>query len=90
MKRLDEKLARIQAGAYHPTDFIIADAKDADMSFGSATPGPEVNEGGQPTGRMKPLQAYRDDMLRVIEYWSRAGFEWRREPALELPLADAR
>ncbi len=67
MKRLDEKLARIQAGTYQPTDFIIADAKDADMSFGSATPGPEVNEGGQPTGRMKPLQAYRDDMLRVIE-----------------------
>lgn len=30
------------------------------------------------------------DMLRVIEYWSRAGFDWRRESTLELPLADAR
>jgi len=67
MKRLDEKLARIRAGKYRPQDFIIADAKDADMAFGTATPGPELGPDGQPTGRMKPLKAYRDDMLRVIE-----------------------
>src|SRR5690349_15169329 len=27
MKRMDQKLARIRAGKYKPTDFIIADAK---------------------------------------------------------------
>jgi hypothetical protein len=31
MTRLDDKLARIHAGQYRPSDFIIADAKDADM-----------------------------------------------------------
>jgi len=60
-KRLDRKLARIRAGAYRPTDFIIADAKDGDMAFGCATPGKG------PDGRMKPLKAYRDDMVKVTE-----------------------
>ncbi|MCB1355516.1 MAG: hypothetical protein KDK53_03110 [Maritimibacter sp.] len=59
-KRLDRKLAAIQAGAYAPTDFIIADAKDGDMAFGCATPGKA------PDGRMKPLRAYRDDMKKVV------------------------
>ena len=34
MLRLDEKLARIRAGAYKRSDFIIADAKDPDMGPG--------------------------------------------------------
>ena len=34
MYRLDEKLARIRAGAYQRSDFIIADAKDPDMGPG--------------------------------------------------------
>lgn len=58
-KRLDQKLARIRTGQYSPTDFIIADAKDGDMAFGCATPGKG------PDGRMKPLAAYRDDMVKV-------------------------
>jgi len=58
-KTLDLKLARIRAGQYRPTDFIIADAKDGDMAFGCATPGK-----GQ-DGRMKPLAAYRADAGRV-------------------------
>ena len=33
-KRLTEKLSRIRAGAYTPRDFIIADAKDAEMGGG--------------------------------------------------------
>jgi DhnA family fructose-bisphosphate aldolase class Ia len=37
---LDQKLSRIRAGRYRPTDFIIADAKDADMGFGLIAPGP--------------------------------------------------
>lgn len=60
-KRLDRKLANIRAGAYAPTDFIIADAKDGDMAFGCATPGKG------PDGKMKPLRAYRDDMVKVTE-----------------------
>ena len=38
MKSLDDKLARIRAGEYRPNDFIIADAKDADMAFGMMAP----------------------------------------------------
>jgi hypothetical protein len=39
-RALDGKLARIRSGAYRPTDFLIADAKDADMGFGLTAPGP--------------------------------------------------
>lgn len=66
MKRLDHKLARIRAGDYTPRDFIIADAKDGDMAFGVAVAGPDRDGDGLPTGRLKPLQAYRDDMVRVV------------------------
>jgi len=34
MKRLDQKLARIRAGQYRRSDFVIADAKDPDMGPG--------------------------------------------------------
>lgn len=60
-KRLDRKLANIRAGAYAPTDFIIADAKDGDMAFGCAVAGKGAD------GRMKPLRAYRDDMVKVTQ-----------------------
>jgi hypothetical protein len=60
-KRMDQKLARIRAGAYKPTDFIIADAKDGDMAFGIATPGKSAD------GRYRPLADYRADMVRVID-----------------------
>ena len=60
-KRMDQKLARIRAGSYKPTDFVIADAKDGDMAFGCATPGKAAE------GRMKPLAAYRADMVKVVE-----------------------
>ena len=53
------KLANIRTGKYQPDDFIIADAKDGDIGFGRAAPGPD-----RETGRMKPrethLQAIRD------------------------------
>jgi DhnA family fructose-bisphosphate aldolase class Ia len=38
MRDLDRKLAKIKAGTYKPTDFILADAKDADMAFGLQAP----------------------------------------------------
>jgi hypothetical protein len=66
-KRLDRKLAKIQAGNYTPKDFIIADAKDGDMALGTGTAGPELDRGGKPTGRMRPLKVYRDNMERMVQ-----------------------
>lgn len=40
MPSLDRKLASILGGTYTPADFVIADAKDADMAFGVQAPGP--------------------------------------------------
>lgn len=61
-KRLDEKLLRILAGSANRRDFIIADAKDADMAFGVTAPGPA------PSGnRWKSLADYRDQIRAVIE-----------------------
>ena len=47
-RRLDRKLSNIAAGRYTPGDFVIADAKDADMAFGVACAGPVT--GGPPAG----------------------------------------
>ncbi len=41
MKTLDQKLAAIHADPSGSREFIIADAKDADMAFGITAPGPE-------------------------------------------------
>ena len=41
MKSLDKKLARITSGKYKPSDFIVADAKDPEMSAGVSSPGPK-------------------------------------------------
>lgn len=53
-KTLDEKLARIHDT---PTcdEFILADAKDADMAFGIAATGKDAN-----TGQLRTLKQYRD------------------------------
>ncbi len=40
-KRLDQKIQNILGGSTSPKDFIIADAKDADMAFGVTAPGPQ-------------------------------------------------
>ena len=66
-KRLDRKLAKIEAGQYTPQDFIIADAKDGDMALGTGTAGPELDEAGRPTDRMRPLKVYRDNMEVMVE-----------------------
>lgn len=60
-RSLDAKLARIRQGAYKPADFVIADAKDGDMSMGLATPGFRAGAGDVP----RPLSDYRDDMRRM-------------------------
>ncbi|MGH6762095.1 MAG: hypothetical protein ACRECW_10975 [Phyllobacterium sp.] len=46
MYRLDQKLARIHAGQYTRSDFIIADAKDGDMGPSITSCGPKRNKDG--------------------------------------------
>jgi hypothetical protein len=46
MFRLDEKLARIRAGAYRRSDFVIADAADPDMGPGLHGVGPARERDG--------------------------------------------
>jgi len=70
MKRLDQKVANILAGSTSPKDFIIADAKDADMAFGVTAPGPQSGPGrhGQNAseGRWKTLDQYLQQIRAVI------------------------
>jgi hypothetical protein len=64
-KRLDEKLARIRAGQATRADFILADAKDADMGFGLTAPGPR-DPRDAPGGPWKTLADYRQQIRDVI------------------------
>lgn len=68
-KRLDRKLAKIIAGKYEPTDFIIADAKDADMSVGVTAAGrrPGHENDALGAGVYRTRQEYIDDMRTLIE-----------------------
>jgi hypothetical protein len=72
LKSLDQKLARIHAGTATAQDFIIADAKDADMAFGITAPGP--NRAGacphgynESDGCYKTLADYREQIRAVIK-----------------------
>ncbi len=64
-KSLDVKLARIHADPHGAKDFILADAKDADMGFGVTAPGrsPEAHTG---EGRYRSLQEYRDQIEQIV------------------------
>lgn len=70
-KTLDLKLARIRTGQYTPSDFIIADAKDADMGFGATGPGPVTtsNESINSVSeqRYKAKADYLDAMKSMVE-----------------------
>ncbi len=57
-KSLDRKLARILADP-SCADFILADAKDADMAYGLAAPGQSPEHHGA-EGRFRSLEQYRD------------------------------
>lgn len=48
--RYEEKIGRILAGEYRKGDFILADAKDADMSGGIPTAGLRRGKDGRPEG----------------------------------------
>ncbi|MAE61997.1 MAG: hypothetical protein CMJ49_11655 [Planctomycetaceae bacterium] len=64
-KSMDEKLARILAD---PScgDFILADAKDADMAFGLASAGASPEQhGGE--ARFRTMADYRQNMRELVE-----------------------
>src|SRR5215213_7434330 len=61
MKSLDQKLANIHADPSGARDFILADAKDADMAAGLAAPGKDAR-----TGKIRSLAEYRDQMREIV------------------------
>jgi hypothetical protein len=61
-KRLDAKLARIHADPHGARDFILADAKDADMAMGLRAPG-SAWDGER--DRPRSLAEYREQMREV-------------------------
>jgi len=65
MKRIDEKITRIQAGRYTQSDFIIADAKDGDMGFGLAGVGPHREADGRST-RYRTRDEFLDQIRGVV------------------------
>lgn len=65
LRPLDAKLDRIRDGKYTPADFVIADAKDGDMSMGVATPGFRQGPDGKPTTQPRPLSDYRENMRNM-------------------------
>jgi DhnA family fructose-bisphosphate aldolase class Ia len=65
-KSLDQKLARIHADPRGAKDFILADAKDADMALSIGAPGrsPEAH-GGEV--KYRSLQEFRDIIEQIVE-----------------------
>jgi hypothetical protein len=61
VKSLDAKLAAIHADPGGSRDFILADAKDADMAFGLAATGVDPN-----TGRPRSLAEFRDQIREIV------------------------
>jgi hypothetical protein len=64
-KTLDQKLAAIHADPSGAREFILADAKDADMAFGIGAPGqsPEVHSGEL---KYRTLAEYREQIRQVV------------------------
>ena len=66
IKSLDQKLANIHADPRAAKDFILADAKDADMALSIGAPGrsPEAHHGET---RYRSLQEFRDIIEQIVE-----------------------
>jgi hypothetical protein len=60
VRRLDRKLRNIAAGRYTPDDFMLADAKDADMAFGLTSAGPAGAD------RYRTRGEFLDDMRALV------------------------
>jgi len=65
-KSLDRKLRAIHADPSGSTEFILADAKDADMAFGVSATGTAAGSPDEETS-FKSLVAYRDQIREVID-----------------------
>jgi len=63
-KSLDRKIKRILADS-NCQDFMLADAKDADMAFGIAAPGKSPEHYAQ-EGKFRTLAEYREQIHQVI------------------------
>src|SRR6266436_1503325 len=65
-KSLDQKLKRIHADPHGCKDFILADAKDADMALAIGAPGksPEAHSGEL---RYRSLSEFRDIIEQIVE-----------------------
>src|SRR5918992_5321493 len=64
-KSLDRKLRRIHADPHGCKDFILADAKDADMALAIGAPGrsPETHGGEL---RYRTLQEFRNTIEQIV------------------------
>jgi len=69
-RRLDRKLRAIADGRYTPDDFVLADAKDADMGFGLTAAGAvsDAPEGLLGPGRYQTRERYLQDMRAQAEH----------------------
>src|SRR6266513_3687361 len=65
-KSLDAKLRRIHADPHGAKDFILADAKDADMALSIGAPGrsPEAHSAEL---RYRSLGEFRDIIVQIVE-----------------------
>jgi hypothetical protein len=64
-KTLDAKLKRITSGKYKPTDFIVADAKDPEMSAGVSSTGPkDLHDEGK---GFLPVETFRQSIIDVVK-----------------------
>src|SRR5689334_5894590 len=61
-KSLDTKISNIRANPGGAKEFILADAKDADMAAGLAAPGKDAV-----SGKVRSLAEYRDQMRAVVK-----------------------
>ena len=62
LKTLDQKLAAMHADPSGCREFILADAKDADMAFGIGAPGRHGSE-----DRFKTLAEFRDQIRQITQ-----------------------
>jgi hypothetical protein len=66
MTRLEQKLGRIRTGRYTRSDFIIADAKDADMGPSLAATGPKRDGEGN-WSRYRSRSEFLDEIVAIVE-----------------------
>jgi DhnA family fructose-bisphosphate aldolase class Ia len=64
--RMDSKLQKILAGHYTPADFIIADAKDADMGNPMVGAGRQRGHDGRETHEGRTRAQYRESMIEMV------------------------